>query len=38
MKMHTRDEELESDGKSRLKRRFEARNKGKGNQANAPGI
>jgi len=34
LKMHVRDEQLESDGKSRLKRRFEARAKGKGNPAN----
>jgi len=31
LKMHVRDEQLESGGKSRLKRRFEARAKGKGN-------
>jgi hypothetical protein len=30
LKMHVRDEQLESDGKNRLKRRFEARAKSKG--------
>ena len=35
LKMHVRDEQLESDGKNRLKRRFEARAKGKGIPANA---
>ena len=34
LKMHVRDEQLEADGKSRLKRRFEARNKDKGNSTN----
>jgi hypothetical protein len=33
--MHVRDEQLESGGKNRLKRRFAARAKGKGNPANA---
>lgn len=33
LKMRVRDEEMESGGKDRLKRRFEARAKGKGKEA-----